>query len=209
MIGGNQYNPKTEMGQATSEIWLLELYKSDYAWKKLDAEGIFPQRYQHASCYVVDKDRKWNYIFVHGGFYDSFVRFLTTHKLHFSNEQYQPSDLKWELPIKEEEKFNVLPEKENWENYQPIVVDSKQIQPTPRGRHTATYINGKVYLIGGHGGSLYARLYYDEVWTFDCTTNKYEKIIPVGKFNERAGHSANLMHDGTSILIYGGWNNKV
>lgn len=29
MIGGNQYNPKTEMGQSTSEVWLLELAKND------------------------------------------------------------------------------------------------------------------------------------------------------------------------------------
>lgn len=154
MIGGNQYNPKTEMGQSTSEVWLLELGKTDYTWKKLDSEGTFPPRYQHASCYVSDKERGWNYIYVNGGFYDSFVRFLTTHKLHFTNDNFYPSDLKWDLPISEEEKFNVLPEKENWENYQPIVVDEKQIHPTPRGRHTATYVDGKIFLIGGHGGSL-------------------------------------------------------
>jgi len=30
-----------------------------------------------------------------------------------------------------------------------------------------------------------------------------------GKLSERCSHTANLMHDGKSIMVYGGWNNKV
>ena len=59
------------------------------------------------------------------------------------------------MPIEEEKEFNKIPE----DNYIPPV-DA----PSPRGRHTATYIDGKVWLIGGHGGSLFARQYFDEVW---------------------------------------------
>jgi hypothetical protein len=48
------------------------------------------------------------------------------------------------------------------------------------------------------------------VWTWDCTTEKWERFTAkAGKFNERCGHTANVMHDGVRILIYGGWNHKV
>lgn len=34
-------------------------------------------------------------------------------------------------------------------------------------------------------------------------------VLTGGKVTERCAHTADLMHDGKSIMVYGGWNNKV
>lgn len=42
-----------------------------------------------------------------------FYRYMTTHILSFSAENYQFSDYSWSLPIEEEKEFNFLPKPDN------------------------------------------------------------------------------------------------
>lgn len=72
MIGGNVYNQKNELGEATDQVWLLELGRreDDYVWTRIGSmpnpedkdreknpnfladSAYFPPRFQHAACAV-------------------------------------------------------------------------------------------------------------------------------------------------------------
>jgi hypothetical protein len=69
---------------------------------------------------------------------------MTTHLLHFSIDNL--SDFRWELPIEEEKDYLNEPckdcdkyDNDKYDNFDPVVEG-----PCPRGRHTATEINGKI-----------------------------------------------------------------
>jgi len=77
MIGGNLYNSKTEQGEASDQVWLLELGRGDdFIWTRvgsvpnpedkdreknpnfLPESTYFPPRFQHAACTVSAADGK-------------------------------------------------------------------------------------------------------------------------------------------------------
>lgn len=56
------------------------------------------------------------------------------------------------MPIEEENEFIFLPKLDNnFDNFYPT---EEGAGSSPRGRHTAIYVDGQVLLIGGHSGSL-------------------------------------------------------
>lgn len=50
--------------------------------------------------------------------------------------------------------------------------------PAPRASAAACFLNGKIYLYGGHGGSGYARVSFNDLFTFDVETETWEKLVP-------------------------------
>lgn len=67
---------------------------------------------------------------------------------------------------------------------------------------------GKIYLFGGHGGLGYARIAYNDLFSFDLETEVWTKIVsnnppPDG----RGGHS--LFANNGKLYIYGGWNSEM
>ena len=92
---------------------------------------------------------------------------------------------------------------------EPKNTESKIGAPAPRANHTATYVDehNKVYVIGGHGGVGYSRKAFDDIHSYDCETQEWSKIDPLGSApRERGGHTANLLPNCNQIFIYGGWN---
>lgn len=86
--------------------------------------------------------------------------------------------------------------------------ESKIGAPNPRANSAATIYNGKIYLFGGHGGLNYARIAFNDLYTFDLASQEWAKIVPKNNPPEgRGGHSV-LANEG-KIFIYGGWNSEM
>lgn len=52
--------------------------------------------------------------------------------------------------------------------------------PSPRSSHSATYINGLIYVFGGHGGIGYSRRDLDDIYTLDPSSWTWNKIAIKG-----------------------------
>jgi dynein heavy chain, axonemal len=50
-------------------------------------------------------------------------------------------------------------------------------QPSPRGGHTASIIDDKVWFFGGYGGQGYSRRDLDDLYTLDYTRWSWSKVI--------------------------------
>ena len=73
--------------------------------------------------------------------------------------------------------------------------------PGPRGAHTATLMNGKVYVFGGEDAK---RRPLSEFWTLDLATLEWDMPVTEGaQPSARSGHSA-LAFRNRYILIFGG-----
>ena len=48
--------------------------------------------------------------------------------------------------------------------------------PSPRGAHTSTLINKKIYVFGGYGGMGYGRRDLDDLHSLDTETWKWTKV---------------------------------
>ena len=91
----------------------------------------------------------------------------------------------WFLVVKDFEWQRVGNEKLNLTNQ-----DSSIGAPAPRANSGATLYNGKIYLFGGHGGLNYARMSFNDLYSFDLETESWEKIVPNNNPPEaRGGHS--------------------
>lgn len=82
--------------------------------------------------------------------------------------------------------------------------------PPSRANMGACYYNGKIYVYGGHGGLNYARVAFDDIYSFDCESQVWEKIeIVVGQSvppEGRGGHTLFAFND--KLWAYGGWNSE-
>jgi dynein heavy chain len=77
--------------------------------------------------------------------------------------------------------------------------------PSPRGSHTATLIDGKVYVFGGYGGPGYSRRDLDDLTTLDVESMEWVKVKPAGLAPEkRSGHQAVAVDK--KLYIFGGSN---
>lgn len=67
---------------------------------------------------------------------------------------------------------------------------------------------GKIYIFGGHGGLGYARIAYNDLFSFDLETEVWTKIVPNNPPPDgRGGHS--LFANNGKLYIYGGWNSEM
>lgn len=92
---------------------------------------------------------------------------------------------------------------------EPRNIESKIGAPDPRSNHTATYVpyEDKVYVFGGHGGVGYERKTFDDLFSFDCKTEKWSCVSAGGVAPKpRGSHTACLLPCGKKIFIYGGWS---
>ena len=81
--------------------------------------------------------------------------------------------------------------------------------PGPRANAAAILYNNKIYVNGGHGGTSFARISFNDTFTFDLETETWDKVIPNAGTpipDGRGGHSLFASND--KIYIYGGWNQE-
>jgi len=78
--------------------------------------------------------------------------------------------------------------------------------PPPRSYHTATTVSSSLVVIFGGNDELKS---FDGVHVLDTGGSKWAWMHPamIGSGpSRRTGHSATLMPDGSTVLIYGGWD---
>lgn len=87
--------------------------------------------------------------------------------------------------------------------------ESKIGAPEPRANCTANLFKDKVFIFGGHGGIGYQRASYNDLYFFDVETSEWTKIEYQGGAppEARGGHSALVLTDKETLIIYGGWSN--
>jgi dynein heavy chain len=81
--------------------------------------------------------------------------------------------------------------------------------PSPRGGHTASKIDSKIYIFGGYGGLGYSRRDFDDLYVYDVENVSWAKLLPKGKGPEkRSGHQACAVSTDAKRMLYifGGWN---
>ena len=62
-------------------------------------------------------------------------------------------------------------------------------------------------MFGGHGGVNYQRVAFNDLYSFDLETQKWEKIEPANNPPEgRGGHT--MFSVGRMLYVYGGWNSE-
>jgi len=82
---------------------------------------------------------------------------------------------------------------------------ASETMPHPRANTAAAYVDGKVYIFGGHGGLKYQRVAFNDLWCFDLSTGHWSKCDYANNPCEpRGGHSIFAL--GRKLYIYGGWN---
>ena len=47
---------------------------------------------------------------------------------------------------------------------------SKIGAPDPRGNHSSTFYNGKIYIFGGHGGVDYRKIAFNDIFVIDLAS---------------------------------------
>jgi dynein heavy chain, axonemal len=106
----------------------------------------------------------------------------------------------WFLDVKSMEWRKIGGEKDNTTN-----IESSIGAPGPRANVGATVYKNKVYMFGGHGGLNYARVAFNDLYSFDLTNETWEKHVSNNNAPDgRGGHS--LFASDDKIYIYGGWN---
>lgn len=109
----------------------------------------------------------------------------------------------WFLEVKTMEWRRVGNDKDSGEN-----LESASGAPAPRANVGACVYDDKVYLFGGHGGLMYSRISFNDLYCFDLATEQWEKLVPKNNPPEgRGGHS--LCASEGKVYIYGGWNNEM
>lgn len=73
-----------------------------------------------------------------------------------------------------------------------------QPQPDPRGYHTSSVVDGKLYIFGGHGGS-----YRNDLHVYDPARNTWDPVTPTGTPpSPRQYHTASVING--KLYIFGG-----
>ena len=79
----------------------------------------------------------------------------------------------------------------------------EELLPSPRHSTASCFIDGKVYIFGGHQGYGEERKSLDDFWSFDIGTSAWHKVeYKNSPCKSRGGHS--IFAVGTKIYIYGG-----
>ncbi|KAF9570375.1 Negative regulator of mitotic exit [Mortierella alpina] len=82
-------------------------------------------------------------------------------------------------------------------------LEPKSDLPPARAGHCAAAYEGKVYIFGGADN----QYYYNDIWCYDPTINKWEPIPSYGTLpSGRQGHTVSVIDD--TMYIYGGMNHE-
>jgi dynein heavy chain, axonemal len=120
--------------------------------------------------------------------------------------------MEWSNPIKQDPNSEPIEEvgEENKSEAGEEVMEShdlypKGAYPSPRANTAAAYLDGMVYIFGGHGGQGYQRVAFNDLWRLDLSTGYWTRCKGVNNPCEpRGGHS--LFALGKKLYIFGGWN---
>lgn len=128
----------------------------------------------HHSAVKLNDDR----ILFFGGVLDTRRRFNDTHVLAKVN-----TNPTW-----------TQPPNQKLEEGPPTNAPSKIGAPDPRGYHSSTFHEGKVYIFGGHGGVDFRKIAFNDLLVIDCASFEWTKLNPKGNPPEaRGGHTASLL----------------
>jgi len=87
----------------------------------------------------------------------------------------------WSNPVKQEAlSSNAIPQEENKsedgaDEGEAFSHDGEVI-PHPRANTASAFIDGKVYIFGGHGGLGYQRKAFNDLWSFDIETGCWRRM---------------------------------
>jgi dynein heavy chain, axonemal len=77
--------------------------------------------------------------------------------------------------------------------------------PSPRSNCAGAHADGLVYVFGGHGGTKYQKVAFNDLWCFSLATGLWTSVEYVNTpCDPRAGHSTFIVGD--KLYVYGGWN---
>jgi len=165
----------------------MRMGPADVIWTKENAKGDDNPlaRTQHVALTV---SKSGDRVFLFGGHHSPKARLNDT----------------WILNVKELEWNRIGKENNNLTNQ-----DSSIGAPAPRANAGACFYDSefgkKVYVMGGHGGVNYARLAFNDLFSFDIETETWEKLEGINNAPEgRGGHS--LFPNNGKLYVYGGWN---
>lgn len=88
-------------------------------------------------------------------------------------QAFDPVTREWSQPQAHLQGSGRLRNSDNMNNKKPLWPH----QPSPRGGHTCTSINGKLWVFGGYGGSGYSRRDLDDLYTLDPEKWVWAKAI--------------------------------
>jgi dynein heavy chain, axonemal len=78
-------------------------------------------------------------------------------------------------------------------------------QPSPRGGHTASLIESKLWLFGGYGGTGYSRRDLDELYTLNVEKWVWSKVVTKGKPPEKRSNHTSVAVE-RKLYVFGGGN---
>jgi len=79
------------------------------------------------------------------------------------------------------------------------------IAPTPRIGHTTVFVSGTTNYLYMFGGRDSIANYYNQLWNYNLSTNKWTLLSPSGTAPATRSEHAMFYYNGL-IYIYGGWN---
>ena len=172
-----------KMGGKSNYNIITDIAECRWTKEKSPSEEQPVARTQHIAITLPKNDK----VFVFGGHHSPRARLNDT----------------WYFQVKDMEWVRVGDSEDNLEN-----LDSNAGAPPPRANAAACIYKGKIYIFGGHGGLNYARVAFNDLYTFDLESETWDKIIPNNTLPEgRGGHSVFASDD--KIYIYGGWNSEM
>jgi len=177
----------------TNDMFLLKMSGTEMEWARVetpdDGQGPAP-RWRHSATMVDDLN-----LMIFGGFHSGTNRFNDVW-------YFNVVAMEWTQPTPPQSEFtprgNHLPSRA----MQPGV-------PSPRGAHSATLIDKKVWVFGGYGGLGYSRRDFDDVYTWDTEEMSWDKVKTKGTAPEkRSAHTACAVvtEHLKQLFVFGGWN---
>ena len=163
----------------TNETWFLELNaKETFSWKETQIKGDVPEpRGNHVAVSIKRADEPDN------------TSLLFIHGGIGEYKKYEDAYL-----------------------LDPSDMSCKRIKiegdcPAPRANHAACVFNNNIYIFGGNGGRMYENTVFNDMWRFEFSERKWEKVnykenpsLP----EPRSGHT--MFSYRGQLCVYGGWN---
>ncbi|GBG24145.1 Dynein heavy chain 9, axonemal [Hondaea fermentalgiana] len=186
----------------TGELWQLKML-GNFEWIRLDeqvdkAGGLPVARWLHSAC-VFDK----KFIIVFGGFHSSKRRLNDLW-------MFDTITLQWSCLFPGTSTAIEDSAANGTDEGKTLCVASKNpasdFAPPPRGGHSASIVEDKMWVFGGYGGQGYARRDHNDLFMLNLPDMTWERAPPLKGTppRPRSGHTASVID--TSIYIFGGWS---